>query len=155
LKPAKIKALLLAGAIAGSACASRPEDPVEALLTELEEAAEARDADRFAARLGDRFQASGSGSPSLARAEAVASLRRYLAAYESIALTVHQPEVEAREKGALVRCAVEFSGRANTAFGLGGLLPGDAVYRFELDLVDDGGLWRVERASWTPAAPGP
>jgi hypothetical protein len=128
---------------------------VRALLAELEAAAEAKDADRFAARLGAGFRGGGPGSASLGKAEAIASLRRYFAAYESVSLTVHEPEVETREKGALARCAVEFSGKANTAFGLSGLLPADAVYRFELELADEGGTWRVQRATWEPAAPPP
>lgn len=144
--------LVLAGAIGlATVGCSGPADPVRATLDELEEAAEARDADRLAARLSTGFRGAGSSPPALSKADTVAALRRYFAAYESISLTVHEPEVEAREKGALVRCAVEFSGRGNPALGLGGLLPGDTVYRFELELRDEGGTWRVERAAWTPA----
>lgn len=145
-------ALALAIGLTTVGCSS-PADPVRATLAELEEAAEARDADRFAARLGAGFRGTGPGSGSLSKADAAAALRRYFAAYQSVSLIVHEPEVEAQEKGVRVRCAVEFSGKAHEAFGLGGMLPGDAVYRFELELVDESGTWRVERASWVEAAP--
>jgi hypothetical protein len=43
---------------------------------------------------------------------------------------------------------VEFSGQARKAFGLEGLLPPQAVYRFSLDVAEEAGAWRVERARW-------
>jgi hypothetical protein len=152
--PSPTLTLAFAACLSIVAC-SGSEDPIRATLDELEEATETRDADRLAARLSEGFRGKGSASGALSKADAAAALRRYFAAYESVSLTVHEPEVEARDKGALVRCAVEFSGKANAAFGLGGLLPGDAVYRFELELADEGGTWRVERAAWTQAAGGP
>jgi hypothetical protein len=45
---------------------------------------------------------------------------------------------------------VEFSGQARKAFGLEGLLPPSAVYRFDLEVADEGGTWRVRRAAWEP-----
>ena len=52
---------------------------------------------------------------------------------------------------ARVRCVVEFSGQARKAFGLEGLLPPSAVYRFDLDVADEGGTWRVRGATWKQA----
>ena len=52
-----------------------------------------------------------------------------------------------------MRCVVEFSGQARKAFGLEGLLPPSAVYRFDLDVADEGGAWRVRGATWEPAEP--
>ena len=49
-------ASLLVAALA-SACSGPPADPVEALLAELEAAAEARDAERFGERLSRRSAA--------------------------------------------------------------------------------------------------
>lgn len=118
-------------------------------LEDLEAAAEARDAERLAARLSDAFR----GPGGMGKAEAVATLRRYFAAYESVALTLHELEVERQGEGASVRCLVEFSGRAREAFGLGGLLPSAAVYRFELHLADEGGRFRVREAAWEPVPP--
>jgi hypothetical protein len=109
------------------ACSGPPKDPVEALLAELEAAAEARDATRFAERLSSGFE----GQGSIDRAEAVAQLRRYFAAFETVAIDVYG--VQARK-----------------AFGLEGLLPPSAVHRFDLEVADDGGAWRVRRAGWEP-----
>ncbi len=131
------------------ACSRKPADPVAALLAELEAAAEKRDAERFGERLSTGFRS----ADGLGRAEAIAQLRRYFAAYDSVALTVYGVETEREGASARVRCVVEFSGKARQAFGLGGLLPPSAVYRFELEAGDEGGVWRVRGATWTPAEP--
>jgi hypothetical protein len=107
-------------------------------------AAEDRDAEEVAALLSESFR----GKSGLAKADAVATLRRYFAAYETIALTLHEVEVEPRPDGATARCLVEFSGGAKQAFGLSGPLPSAAVYRFALELADEGGIWRVRQADW-------
>jgi hypothetical protein len=135
--------------VAFAACSGTPKDPVQALLSELEEAAEDRDADRFAARLSPTFV----GGGAMDRTESVATLRRYLAAYDSVALTVYGTEVERSGDTARIKCIVEFSGKARKVAGLEGLLPPDAVYRFELDAADEGGTWRARTAQWTPAQP--
>ena len=142
--PAAATLLVLALA---PACSRAPADPVAALLGELEGAAEARDAGRFAARLSPDFR----GADGLGRPETLAQLRRYFAAYESIGIEVYGVETEGHGTSAHVRCVVEFSGKARQAFGLGGLLPPSAVYRFELDVADEAGTWRVREATWTPA----
>ena len=113
-------------------CSRAPVDPVAALLAELEAAAEARDAGRFADRLAPTFH----GARGLGRTEALAELRRYLAAYESVAIDVYGVEAERDGSAARVRCVVELSGQARKAFGLEGLLPPSAVYRFDLDAGD-------------------
>jgi hypothetical protein len=141
-------ALLLSLAVL-SACAHPPKDPVAALLADLEAAAEARDAERFAGRLAPQFQ----GAQGLGRAEALAQLKRYLAAYESVAIDVYGVAAERDGSAAHVRCVVEFSGRARKALGLEGLMPPSAVYRFELDVADEGGGWLVRGATWEPAEP--
>ena len=137
-------ALLLALAMG---CSRAPADPIEALLAELEAAAEARDAERFGERLAPAFQ----GGSGLGRPEALAQLKRYFAAYESMAIEVYGKETERDGDAARVRCVVEFSGHARKAFGLEGLLPPSAVYRFDLELGEDGGAWRVRAARWEPA----
>jgi hypothetical protein len=129
------------------ACRRAPADPVEALLGELEAAAETRDAERLAGRLAADFRAAGG----LGRAEAIALLRRYFAAYESVAIEVYGVETEREPGSARVRCVVEFSGTARKAFGIEGLVPPSAAYRFELGAADEAGIWRVRTAAWTPA----
>jgi len=141
-------ACLLAAALV-PACSRPPADPVEVLLAELEAAAEARDAERFAERLAPAFR----GAHGLGRPEALAQLKRYFAAYESVTIDVYDVQAERDGTTARVRCVVEFSGKARQAFGLEGLLPPSAVYRFDLDVADEDGDWRVRGATWAPAEP--
>lgn len=141
--------LLAAGLGPALASCSRPKDPVEALLSELEEAAEARDAARF----GERLSASLRAGTGMDRAQAQDTLRRYFAAYQSVALTVYGVEVERAEGSARVRCVVEFVGEARKLGPLQGLLPPEAAYRFDLEVADEDGVWRLRAASWTPVAP--
>jgi hypothetical protein len=141
-------ALLLA-AVALPACSRTPADPVDVLLAELQAAAEARDAHRFGERLSPDFR----GGPALGRSEAIAQLGRYFAAYELVGLEVYDVTAERDGATARVRCVVEFSGRARKAFGLDGLLPPSAVYRFDLGVADEGGTWRVREATWERAEP--
>jgi hypothetical protein len=147
-RPLLLPALLLLAL----ACSRTPADPVEALLGELEAAAEARDARRFAERLDPGFRGQGGLDRSSARAE----LRRTFAAYEHVHLEVYGVEVDRQDGAARVRCVVELSGRARVLPGLEGLLPPSAVYRFTLDVAaPEGGAWLVRAASWEPAeAPG-
>jgi hypothetical protein len=70
-----------------------------------------------------------------------------------VGIDVYGVETEREGTSARVRCVVEFSGKARQAFGLEGLLPPSAVYRFDLDAVDEGGVWRVRGTTWTPAEP--
>jgi hypothetical protein len=141
---------LLLAALASS-CSRAPADPIAGLLAELEAAAEARDAERFAARLSPGFR----GMHSIGRPEALAQLKRYFAAYESVAIDVHGVEIERDGTAASVACVVEFSGQAQSAFGLEGLLPPSAAYRFRLEVADAAGEPRVEGALWEPAEAPP
>ena len=142
-------AVLLLALVAVPACSRAPADPVAGLLAELEGAAEARDADRFGARLSPEFR----GDHALGRPDAIAQLRRYFAAYESVAIDVYGVETERDGPAARVRCVAEFSGRARQVLGLEGLLPPSAVYRFALDVSDEDGTWRVRGASWERVEP--
>ena len=131
------------------ACSRPPADPVAELLAELEAAAEARDAGRFVERLAPAFR----GAHGLGRPEALAELKRYFAAYESVAIDIYGVEAEREGGSARVQCVVEFSGRARQAFGLEGLLPPSAAYRFDMDVAGEDGTWRVQGATWAPAEP--
>jgi hypothetical protein len=134
-----------------TACSRAPADPVEALLAELEAAAEARDADRLGERLAPGFR----GAEGLDQSEAIARLRRTLAAYETVSIDVYGVEAERDGGSARVRCVVEFSGQARKVLGLEGLLPPTAAYRFDLEVAEEGGTWRVRGASWAPAEAAP
>lgn len=121
-------------------------DPTQALLDGLVEAAEARDTARFVAFLAAGFE----GPRRMRRAETEAALRRYFAAYESIAVHVFDVETSRDEEAVHVRCRVELSGNARRTLGLEGFLPPGGLYRFELELLPDQGALRVARASWQP-----
>jgi hypothetical protein len=136
-------------ALAAAGCGGRPSDPVREALVVLETAAESRDADALGARLTDDFR----GKGNLGRAEATATLRRYFAAYQEVRLTLHEVEVAREADGAAARFLVEFSGDPLQVFGQTVFQPTAAVYRFELDLTDAGGLWRVRRAEWEQVTP--
>jgi hypothetical protein len=132
-----------------AACSRAPRDPVRELLGELESAAEARDADRFGARLSEAFL----GQGGLNRADSLAMLRRYLSAYETVAIEAYGVEVEPRSGGARVRLRADFAGETRKLGPLAGLLPASAFYRFELDVADERGTWRVTQATWEAVAP--
>jgi hypothetical protein len=140
------------GTLLASACTRAPADPVRALLSDLAAAAEARDAERFGACLSEGFAGHGQV---VNRTEAVATLRRYFAAYESVGVEVYGIEVDRQGASARVRCVVDFSGRARRLPGLDGLLPPSAAYRFDLDVADEGGTWCVRTAAWEPVEAAP
>jgi len=142
-----VRALLALLLALATGCSRGPADPVEALLAEMEAAAEARDAERFGERLAPGFK----GASAIDRPDAIAQLKRYFAAYESVAIEVYGVESQRDGAAARIRCVVEFSGETRKAFGLEGLLPPSAVYRFDLDVAEAGGAWRVRGATWEPA----
>ena len=139
----------LAGMVAAGSCARAERDPAQALVDELAEAAEDRDAGRIVERLADDF----SGPGGLTRADAAASLRRYFAGYETIDVEVYDVEARPADGMTTVRTRIGFKGEANRAFGLEGLLPPSAVYRFDLDVGERDGVWRVVRAAWERVTP--
>jgi len=126
-------------------------DPVRGLLSELEEAAEDRDSERFQKQLADDFR----GAGGIDRAEAAATLRRYFAVYESVSLEVYDVKVDRTETSAEVRLRVDFVGSARRIGGLEGFLPPTASYRFDLTLAPRGDRWVVTRADWPSALPPP
>jgi hypothetical protein len=139
----------LAWPLSAASCVWGPRDPARALVEAMAEAAEDRDAERVLARLSDAFR----GQVNLTRADAGAALRKYFAGYESIDLEVFDVASEPGEGVTRVLTRIGFTGQANRAFGLGGLLPPSAVYRFDLDIRVEGGVWRVSRAAWEVAPP--
>jgi hypothetical protein len=134
----------IAATVAGVACAGKPADPAQALVEDVAEAAEDRDAGRVLARLADGFQ----GQGGLSKADVAASLRRYFAAYESIDLEVFDLVTEPGDGVTRIRTRVGFSGQAQKGLGLEGLLPPSAVYAFDVDARDEDGSWRITRAAW-------
>jgi hypothetical protein len=48
---------------------------------------------------------------------------------------------------------VEFTGNVRKLGGLEGLLPPEAVYRFDLQAGDEDGTWRVRSVQWEEVQP--
>ena len=139
-----VAALLLAASIMG--CNSK--DPLDLLLTELEEAAENREVGAFEKRLASGF----TGNDQIGREESIATLRRYFMAYERITLDLSN--VERSKSGNRITFQVSFSGNANEAFNLQNLLPSTAVYHFDLRLVQERDSLKVRKAFWKEVSSG-
>ena len=94
------------------------------------------------------------GNGTVDKAETVATLRRYFAAYESVHLLVYDVAVPRRTEGeADVSFRAEFKGSARRIGGLDGFLPPSAVERFDLRLARRGSDWKVIAADWRPLEP--
>jgi hypothetical protein len=142
-------ALLAAAVVVGQVGCGAGKDPVQALVDDLEAAAEDKSADRFRDLLTDDFK----GQGGISRAKAAAQLRRYFAAYEKVALEVYDLSVQRADGSADVAFRVEFSGEPLRIGGLAGLLPPGASYRFDLHLVQQPRGFKVQRAAWEAMAP--
>jgi hypothetical protein len=117
-------------------------DPLSLLLEDLEKSAENRDIDGFGKRLASDF----TGNDQISREESLDILRRYFLAYERI--KVDLTKVERSKTGNRVSFQVSFSGNVNAAFKLQNLLPSTAEYHFDLQLVQEEGKLKVQKAFW-------
>lgn len=130
-----------------TACgASDPDAEVRALLTAAERAAEARDTGFFRAVIATAYRDAAGRD----RDQAVNLLRGLFVANQRIELVSRIDSVEL--EGADAARAVVHAGLVGQRAGagmLGGL--GADLYRFELELVNDGGDWQIIGARVTPA----
>jgi hypothetical protein len=139
------RAIGLVALVAAAGCGAK-SDPARRTLEEIVAAAEAHDAGAVVERLAPDFQAAdGSG-----RAEAEATLRRYLAAYERLDVRISDVTIERAAGAARARFRADLSGNPRKVGGLDGWLPRKSVYRFDLRLApaSDGGHWLVTWAGW-------
>ena len=133
-------------AVALASCGGPPRDPVERLLHDLSSAVESRDAAAVGERLAEDFR----GEGGMAKAETVAMVRQYLAAYDRVGVQffdVHRPDATH------VTFRVDFTGKPKEIGGLAGLLPSDAVYEIDMELIAEGNSLKVARAAWRPWSP--
>jgi hypothetical protein len=138
-------ASVLAAWLAGCA-ASDPEAEIRAMLAAAEEAAEARDGGFFAELIGAGYRDARGND----RDEVVRTLRGYFLANQRVEIVSRVDEVIV-EGGDAARATVHAGlvGQRAGAALLGGL---DAeLYRFDLELVNDDGEWRIIGASWRRA----
>lgn len=144
----RLAALTLAALALAAGCGP-PSDPVRQAIDGIVAGAQERDAAAILERLSPDFQAAdGSG-----RADAEATLRRYLAAYEKLDVRISELTVERAAGATRARFRADLSGSPRRIGGLDGLLPQSSAYRFDLRLAPaEGGRWLVTWASWEPAS---
>jgi hypothetical protein len=139
---AAMKASGIASAVAAvltTGCgASDPEAEIRALLAAAEEAAEARDAGFFADALGAGYRDTRGHD----RDELVRTLRGYFIANQRIEIMSRVDDIAL--EGADAARAVVHAGMVGQRAGAG-LIDGveAELYRFELELVKDGGDWQI------------
>jgi hypothetical protein len=132
--------MVIAG-LALSACGAPPADPIERLIHDVTKAVEERDAAAVGERIAEDFQ----GQGGMTRADAIATIRRYLAAYEKVGAQVFDVQ---RADDTHLRFRVDFTGKPKDIGGLAGLLPSAAVYEFEVELAGEGQSLKVRRGTW-------
>ena len=134
-------------AVLASGCgASDPEAEIRAMLAAAEEAAEARDVGFFGDVLGESYRDARGND----REEMLRMLRGYFIANQRIEIVSRVDEIVI-EGGDAARAIVHAGmvGRRTDATLIDGL---DAdLYRFELELVNDGGNWQVIGADFKRA----
>ena len=137
----------IALALCAAGCGTTdPEAEIFERLAAAEEAAEARDTGFFADLIGVSYRdARGNGRDELLRA-----VRGYFLANQRIEVVSRVDEVVL--EGADAARAVVHAGLVGRRTGAALLAGVDAdLYRFELELVNDDGEWRVIGAEWRRA----
>jgi hypothetical protein len=128
----------LAAAIVAGCGVSDPEAEIRGLLAAAEEAAEARDAGYFGDLVGEGYR----DSRGQDRTELLRVLRGYFLANQRIEIVSRIDEVAL--EGTDAARAVLYAGLAGQRSGAQPLAGIDAsLYRFELELVAEGGEWRI------------
>ena len=138
-------AATLAAALLLASCGRGSGDPVTDCLKGAVAAAEKRDADAVMSRLADDFQGAEGGT----KADAAALVRRSLAAYESLSLTLSDVAIERGAAAAQAKFKVRMSGRPRAVGGLDGLLPRSSRWSFDVRLESGKGGWRIASAAWS------
>jgi len=139
-------AAALCAALAAGCAASDPEAEIRALLAAAEQAAEARDAGFFADAVGAGYRDTRGND----REQLLRSIRGYFIANQRVEIVSRVDDVVL--EGADAARAVVHAGMLGQRTGaeLVGGVAAD-LYRFELELVNDDGDWRIIGARWTRA----
>ena len=119
-------------------------------LTRTVAAAEKRDADAVMAGVAETFRDAEGGG----KADAAALVRRYLAAYESLSLTLSDLAIERGPSAAQAKFKVRMSGRPRAVGGLDGLLPRTSRWSFDVRLERESGGWKITSAAWASLEDG-
>ena len=139
-------AFALAAVLVVSCGAGDPEAEIRALLAAAEQAAEERDAGFFGDAVGAAYRDARGND----RDELIRSIRGYFIANQRIEIVSRVDEV-VLEGGDAARAVVHAGlvGQRTGAALLDGLEAD--LYRFELELVNDGGNWRIIGADYRRA----
>jgi hypothetical protein len=135
-------------ALLGTGCgADDPEAEVRAVLAAAEAAAEVRDAGFFRDFIGSGYRDARGND----REQLLNLLRGYFIAHQKIEIVSRFDEVRLNAvdaADAVVHAALVVQRTGESA--LGGI--GGDFYRFEIELINDGGEWRMIGAKWERAA---
>jgi hypothetical protein len=140
---------LLLLAVSLPAC-RKESDPVRATVDALAKAADDRDADAA----GDLLAVAYADAEHADRAAALLTIRRYFAAYERISATFSDLTVDRKPDLARVTFLATFDGAPRKLGSLDAMLPRSAKVRFEMNLVQEAGRWKVAWAGWTLVSEG-
>lgn len=136
-------ASLLPAAALYACSASDPEAAIRKRLADAEAAAEARDTGFFRGLLAEGYRDHRGND----RDGMINTLRGYFLTHSSIEIVSRVDEVTMTSADAAR--AVVYAGMLGQRAGEPVLLGTEGeLYRIEVDLVDEGGEWRVVRASW-------
>ncbi|HUQ53417.1 MAG TPA: hypothetical protein VM692_14415 [Gammaproteobacteria bacterium] len=137
-------AAAIAAAVVAGCGTSDPEAEIHARLADAEAAAEARDVGFFGDLVGEGYRDSHGHD----RAELLRVLRGLFLANQRVEIVSRIDEVEL-EGGDAARVVLH-AGMLGQRSGEAALAGIDAdLYRFELELVNDGGEWQIIGAEWT------
>jgi len=146
MKLVRLGPLALSVALLGSCGIDDPEAEIRAVLAGAEAAAEARDVGFFRDLVGTAYRDSRGND----REQLLNLLRGYFIAHQKIEIVSRIDEI--RFEGGETAHVVVHAGLAGRRAGealLDGI--GADLYRFEVELVDDDGEWRMIMAQWERA----
>jgi hypothetical protein len=83
-----------------------------------------------------------------------ARVRRTLAAYQDLSLTLSDVAIERGPSSAQAKFRMQMTGRPRAVGGLEGLLPRSSRWSFDARLEAGPGGWKIASASWTQLEEG-
>ena len=148
MKIARLGPLAAAAAVLATGCSQHdPEAAIRAVLAAAETAAEARDTGFFRDFVGAGYRDTRGND----REQIINMLRGYFLTNQKVEIVSRVDEIRLDGAGAAkaVVHAALVGQRAGESL-LGGI--GGDFYRFEIELIDDGGEWRMIGAKWERGA---
>ena len=146
LLPTLLSALLL---VPLASCREEA-DPVRATIDALAAAAGDRDADAASDLLATAY----ADAEHADRGAALLTIRRYFAAYERISTSFSDLTIDRKPDLARAAFTANFDGAPRKLGSLDAMLPRSAKVKFEMNLVPEGGRWKVAWAEWTLVSEG-